>query len=106
MSECPHCSDGTVEPVKHLEFEKAHRRGNPFRRMCVGGCGRHVCMTSRTMWETSDEQLVLPVDGDEPVPKAERGESTRYSCPYDDCDASFDDEVPECPGCNRDLNWT
>ncbi|RLM47465.1 hypothetical protein DVK00_02860 [Haloarcula sp. Atlit-47R] len=80
-------------------------------------------MASRTEWEQSQKQLVLPVNANDPVPLddydddpteavSEPDESTAeptpaetFPCPYTGCDGVLSGEPDECPECEGELEW-
>lgn len=91
---CRFCGHDGVVPVKDRKTDRSHRRGNPYRLVCVA-CERHLCMTSKEEWEEHEDRFVLPTESDDPIPV--------FDCP--NCGVLVEGQPNECPECGMSYTW-
>jgi len=91
---CRHCGEDAVVPIKDKQFEAIHRRGNPYRQICLA-CDKHICMCSREFWEEHADRFVLQTEVDDPTPV--------FDCP--ECDELVEGYPDTCPHCEVDYEW-
>lgn len=98
------CDDPELVVVYDKNMEKPYVSGNRYCRFCRNCGRRYFCKD--TYWEQADEQWVIPMGEDEPIPgdqyEAEYDENF-FNCP--ECGHPHFGEPDSCEQCEADYNW-
>lgn len=91
---CHSCGADAVVPVKDEKFDKIHKKGNPYRHVCLA-CDKHVRMCSREYWKQHPDRFLLKEGADEPTPV--------FNCP--ECTEEVRGRANRCPHCGVTYEW-